>query len=256
MAIPKAWMPAAKMSRIHIHWTAGGHTANATDRKSYHILVQKDGSLVRGDHPINANAEGSGLPRASHTLNANSGAIGVSMCCMGGKDVRENPFVAGRFAMSREQWDAMVQVVSELSRRYAIPVTLKTILTHAEVEPNLGIKQRQKWDITRLAFDSSVVGARAVGDRLRREVAAVLDAASPRDSGGIPDEMKPPKFRVAGVSPSTLNFRDGPNGTKKGELPEGALVERLNEDGQWWQVRTAAGFVGWVASEFLRPASA
>lgn len=254
MSIPADWMPAAEMSRVHVHWTAGGHKANATDRKSYHILVEGDGNLVLGDRAIDANQKGSGKTPASHTLNANTGAIGISMCCMGGQDVRENPFVAGPFPMTRVQWDKMVEVVAALSRRYGIPVTSKTILTHAEVEPNLGIKQRGKWDITRLAFDPSVVGARSVGDRLRHEVAVALDATSPNAGNSISVDMKPLKFRVTGVKPSTLNFRDGPNGARKGALPENTVVEKLNESDGWWQVRTPTGFVGWVWSEFLQPA--
>ena len=93
MTVPAAWMPAARMSRIHVHWTAGGHRANATDKKSYHILIEGDGKLVRADHSVKANEPGSGMTPASHTLNANSGAIGVSMCCMAG--AREQPFSAG-----------------------------------------------------------------------------------------------------------------------------------------------------------------
>jgi len=251
MTIPSAWMPKAKMSRIHIHWTAGGYNANATDKKSYHILVQGDGTLIRGDRSIKANEPGSGMTPASHTLNANTGAIGVSMCCMGGKGVTENPFAAGKFPLTRVQWDKMVEVVAELAKQYRIPVTSKTILTHAEVQPNLGIKQKQKWDVTRVAFDSTLVGHKAVGDRIRAGVAAALDQISPNAGAGIPADMKPSKFRVRGVTPSTLSFRDGPNGAKKGELPENTVVEKLGEDGDWSQVRTPAGFVGWVAAEFL-----
>ena len=73
MTVPAAWMPAARMSRIHVHWTAGGHRANATDKKSYHILIEGDGKLVRADHSVKANEPGSGMTPASHTLNANSG---------------------------------------------------------------------------------------------------------------------------------------------------------------------------------------
>jgi hypothetical protein len=253
MTIPQSWMPAAKMSRIHIHWTAGGHKANATDKRSYHVLMEGDGKLVRGDRPIDANQQGSRKTPASHTFNANTGAIGVSMCCMGGKGVRENPFEAGRFPMTRAQWDKMVEVVVSLARRYGIPVTSKTILTHAEVEPNLGIKQRGKWDISRLAFDPAIIGAKAVGDRLRREVAIALDQVSPAPGDVISEDLIPRKFRVAGVAPSTLNFRDAPNGAKKGQLPENTVVEKLSENGDWWLVRTPAGFVGWVWSEFLQP---
>jgi hypothetical protein len=59
-------------------------------------------------------------------------------------------------------------------RRYDIPVTPKTVLSHAEVQNNLGIKQRGKWDISRLAVDPSMNGAKACGDLLRASVAAVL----------------------------------------------------------------------------------
>ena len=172
MSVPDDWMPAARMSRIHVHWTAGGHKANATDKKSYHILIEGDGKLIRGDKSIKANEPNSGMTPASHTLNANKGAIGVSMCCMLG--AIESPFNSGTAPMTKTQWDAMIGVVADLARRYNIPVSPTTILTHAEVQPNLGFRQRNKWDITRLAFDPSIQGHRAVGDKMRREVAAVL----------------------------------------------------------------------------------
>lgn len=41
------------------------------------------------------------------------------------------------------------------------------MLSHVEVQNNLGIKQNGKWDFTRLAFDLSVVGAKACSDLLR-----------------------------------------------------------------------------------------
>ena len=64
MSVPTEWMPAARMSRIHVHWTAGSHKANATDKAHYHILVEGDGKLVRGDKSIKANEPGSGMRRA------------------------------------------------------------------------------------------------------------------------------------------------------------------------------------------------
>jgi len=254
MTVPASWMPSAKMSRVHIHWTGGGHRANATDKKAYHILIESDGNLIRGVRSIKANEPGSGMARASHTLNANSGAIGVSMCCMANS--KESPFNAGTAPMTKVQWDTMVEVVAELAKRYGIPVTPQTILTHAEIQPNLGIKQKNKWDVVRLAFDSSVQGHRPVGDRMRREIAAVLDgmASAPTPTGSaLPADMKPPRFRVVGVRPSTLNLRDAPNGVKKGALTENTVVEKLSESDGWWQIRTPGGFVGWVFSSFLKP---
>jgi hypothetical protein len=249
--VPAAWMPAAAMKRIHVHWTAGGHTANATDKSHYHIIIQGDGTLVRGDKSIAANAAGSGMTPASHTKNANTGAIGMSMCCMAG--ARENPFNAGNSPMTKVQWDKAMLVAADLARRYSIAVTPVTVLTHAEVGPNLNIPQNGKWDITRLAFDGSISGHKAVGDRMRREIATHLDGSAPA-AGPIapPPEALLPKFKVSGVAPSTLNFRDAPNGTKIGALGEGARVERLGIDGHWWRVRTSGGFVGWVFSDFLK----
>jgi N-acetylmuramoyl-L-alanine amidase/Bacterial SH3 domain len=251
--VPESWMPKAAMERIHVHWTAGGHTANATDRSHYHIIVQADGTLVKGDIGIDANAPGSGMKRASHTLNANTGAIGLSMCCMGG--AVESPFSSGASPMTEIQWNAMIDVAAQLAERYAIPVTPVTILTHAEVGPNLGRAQNGKWDVTRLSFDEKIVGFKSVGDRMRLSIAVALDALKGGGGAGppvIPDAMKLPRFKVAGVAPSTLNFRNGPAGDKVGELPEGTIVERIALFDIWSQVRTPKGFVGWVATSFLK----
>ncbi len=250
--LPDDWKPQATMKRIHLHWTAGNHKANSTDKRSYHILVEGDGNLVRGDRPISANAKGSGVKQASHTKNANTGAIGVSLCCMTG--AKERPFHAGKQPMTQTQWDKGMQVLEELADAYSIPITSKTILTHAEVQPNLHIKQNNKWDIVRLAFDSSVKGFKDVGDLMRSSVAELRDARS----SSIPHEDIDPihkfdRYRVTGVDPSTLNFRSSPNGPKVGELPERTTVEFISAIGHWWQVRTRLGYVGWVWSEYLKP---
>lgn len=249
-SLPNTWMPAAAMKRVHVHWTGGGHSANATDKNAYHVLIESDGNLVRGNKSIAANAPGSGMTPASHTKNANTGAIGVSICCM--LNAVESPFKTGPAPMNKVQWDAMVQVVARLAEKYRIPVTRETILTHAEVQPTLGIKQRNKWDITRLSFDASIVGHRPIGDRMRNEVAVALDGLSPATEPGVlPPETRLPRFKVRGVKPSTLNVRDAPAGNKIGELSEGTSVERLAMAQAWWQIRTPGGFVGWVSSDFL-----
>jgi hypothetical protein len=170
--VPATWMPWAKMDRVIVHWTAGTHKANATDRRPYHILVEGDGKLVKGDYPITANAAPAQAQRAHHTLNCNTGSIGVSLCCMAG--AKERPFDPGKYPMTEVQWKQLILVVADLVTRYTITVLESTVLSHAEVQATLGIKQRNKWDFTRLAFDPSVVGAKAVGDKLRREVKGVL----------------------------------------------------------------------------------
>ena len=69
---------------------------------------------------------------------------------------REAPFDAGSQRINEAQIEALAQLVANLCRRYGIPVTRATVLTHAEVQPTLGVRQRGKWDITWLP--SSVRG--------------------------------------------------------------------------------------------------
>jgi hypothetical protein len=170
--VPDDWMPWAQMQRIIVHWTAGNSKASADDRKHYHLLIEDDGKLVRGAPSIDLNQAPVRSGYAAHTLNCNSGSIGVSLCGMSG--AVESPFSAGKAPITQRQWAALPGVLADLCRRYAIPVTPATVLSHAEVEATLGIKQRGKWDIARLPFDPALKGARAIGDSLRVAVKARL----------------------------------------------------------------------------------
>lgn len=170
--IPADWMPWAQMQRIIVHWTGGANRASARDRKHYHLLVEGDGKLVQGDHPITANAAPIRGSYAAHTLNCNSGSIGVALCGMAG--AVESPFDPGKSPITMQQWAALPQVLASLCRRYSIPVTPATVLSHAEVQATLGIAQRGKWDIARLPFDPALKGAKAIGDQLRAAVRARL----------------------------------------------------------------------------------
>ena len=253
MTVPAAWMPAAKMQRIIVHWTAGGHKASAFDKGHYHVLVEGDGTGVRGTPSIKLNEAPAKKGYAAHTRNCNSGSIGVSLCCMAG--AVESPFKPGQAPMTAAQWEALPGVLAALCIRYQIPVTPKTVLSHAEVQANLGIAQSGKWDIARLAFSPDVVGAKTCGDLMRRQAAAAIDDVRGKPVILTPPlDMLPAVFRVRGVWPSTLTFRDGPNGRAKGALPEGTVVERLSTSGDWWQVRTPAGYVGWAYSSYLAAA--
>lgn len=170
--IPSGSLPVCDMKRVHIHWTAGSYTASEVDLEHYHFLVNGNGEVLVGDHSVKDN---SGTLRegqyAAHTLNANSGAIGVSFCAMAGAiEGKTN----GPYPIKKEQYDVMLQVIAQLCYFYAIPVTPRTVLTHAEVQTNLGVKQRGKWDITVLPFDASIKGAEQVGNYIRAGVQALL----------------------------------------------------------------------------------
>lgn len=251
--VPETWMPNVKMERIHLHWTAGGNKANSTDKNAYHILIEGDGSLVLGNRSIKENAHPRTSRYAKHTKDANTGAIGVSLCCMAGKKISESTYNKSTAPMTRTQWEKSFEVIADLAEKYDILVTPTTILTHAEVEPNLKIKQDGKWDITRLSFDASLKGYWDIGVEMRSQVAALLASEGPNTDDDMPDDVKPPRYRVVGVTPSSLNFRRTPGGEKVGALPERTIVERLGIDGEWWRVRTRLGYVGYVHSGYLKP---
>ena len=54
--IPSEWLSKVRMDRVICHWTAGRHKASGLDRAHYHILIEGDGNVVKGDFAISANS--------------------------------------------------------------------------------------------------------------------------------------------------------------------------------------------------------
>lgn len=151
------------INRIHWHWTGGGYVPNRTDLGAYHSLIPADGPAV---HPVGPTT------RRSHTLNANGGAVGVSICAMVG--AVERPFNHGRAPITPAQVSGLVRETARLCRLYDIPVSPWSTLSHAEIQPTLGIVQRWKWDITWLPGMDQPGDPIAVGNRLREMVRCEL----------------------------------------------------------------------------------
>lgn len=167
--VPADWMPPCRMKAIVAHWTAGAHKASAVDREHYHILIEADGKLVRGDHEISDNVSTADDDYAAHTRHFNTNTIGIAVCCMA--DANEKPFRAGKFPMTEFQWATMAHVAANLAAQYVIPVDRKHVLQHGEVQKNLEIMQRGKWDCMVLPWNKKLTYEQA-GDAFR---AAVLD---------------------------------------------------------------------------------
>lgn len=162
----------SQLKRIIFHWTAGSYTPSIVDKKSYHFLVDGNGNIHQGNYKPEDNIITSDGKYAAHTLNANTGSIGISVCCMGGKEVKERPLNVGKYPLKHEQWNALIKKIADLCLQYDIVPSPTTVLSHAEVEKNLGIKQKGKWDITLLPGDTiKVRPAKEVGDALRKAVA-------------------------------------------------------------------------------------
>jgi len=151
-----------------MHWTAGGAKASALDRDHYHYLVQQDGQIIPGVYKPEDNISTSDGRYAAHTKDANTGCIGVALCGMRG--AAERPFLPGPAPITWLQIGVFCGLVADLCIRYSIPVTRLTVLSHAEVQPTLGIKQRGKWDIAWLPGMASVGNPVEIGDRLRHDI--------------------------------------------------------------------------------------
>lgn len=172
------------MKRVVWHWTGGGNTANDVDRRAYHHIVNGDGTVVNGVHPHSANARidnpWDASTYAAHVARLNTGSIGTAVAGMGG--AVERPFTPGPRPINMRQVEVLARLTAEHCRQYGIPVSRETTLSHAEVQPTLGVAQRFKWDLIWLPDMEAPGDALAVGDRLRAMVAAVLRESPPAAS--------------------------------------------------------------------------
>lgn len=165
-----------KPQRIILHWTAGKNTASAIDRSHYHFVVEGSGNVVGGLHSIEDNDTTKDGDYAAHTLGCNTRSIGIGLCGMMG--AKESPFTPGQYPVNAKQLAAACQLIALLCHKYDIKPTKQLVLTHAEVQPNLGITQRGKWDITHLPWAPHLQGARACGDYIRDLVRQAMTAES------------------------------------------------------------------------------
>jgi len=174
------------MNRIILHHTGGPHRPTGDDLRAYHRIIDGAGQVHSGRFPIEANAPGRmrGAAYAAHCRGLNTGSIGVAIACMGGANWA-NPR-AGKWFPTPAQVSALYDEAARLALRYGIPCTPKAILTHAEVQPRLGIAQRNKWDI-----DYSLTGP--IGPRDPLEVGEAIRSEIRLRMGGSPEPApKPP----------------------------------------------------------------
>lgn len=156
--IPTPWLLPFRPERIICHWTAGGYYPSGLDKAHYHILVDGDAALHRGDTPINQ--------RASHTYMLNTNSIGLSCCCMGGAQGRQAP---GPYPLLRKQWEKLIQVTAQLCIHYNLRPVEEEVLMHGDVHRVYGIDQWGKWDINFLPWEPNLAHDE-VGHLFRKRV--------------------------------------------------------------------------------------
>lgn len=139
------------LHRAHFHWTGGADGINDKEFRSYHFITRRDGHIAAGKFPPKANARPVRGKYAAHTFRANTGAIGITCDGMGGADVRERDaqgnVVFGKWPVTEFMLKAMARFTADLCVKHWIPVSRFSTLNHSEVQPTLGIRQKNKWDI-------------------------------------------------------------------------------------------------------------
>ena len=153
------------LHRIILHWTAGANGLTELERRHYHLIIDRKGLTHEGALKPEANANCRDGRYAAHTRALNTGSIGVALDAMAG--ARQSPFYPGKYPIKQVQVHALAETVADLCETYQIPVSPYSVLTHAEVEPKLGVKQRSKWDITWLPDMTAPGEPIEVGNRLR-----------------------------------------------------------------------------------------
>lgn len=158
--------------RIIAHWSVTGYRSDGFSAKHYHFMVEGSGRVKPGCYKPEDNLNCRKGGYAAHTRRKNTGSIGIA--CMAMKGAKSETDY-GRYPIKEAQFEAMCKYMAGLCHKYDIAVTDKTVLSHAEVEKNLGARQNGKWDIAVLPH-AGLRGAKICGDYMRDRVRHYLNA--------------------------------------------------------------------------------
>ena len=142
-AIPKNLLTPCSMKRVICHWSEGNYKANSTDMSTTTFSSRVTARCVAATTRSTTRKHRRQRLRSAYAQCEHAGDRG-GCCCMVG--CQETPFKPGSQPMKKSQWNTMVQVVAELCQFYGIHVTPTTVLGHGEVQANLNITQKGKWD--------------------------------------------------------------------------------------------------------------
>jgi len=163
------------ITRVHWHWTASTYDVTWDVRSHYNDVFDEHGHEFDGGAPahLQASYDWRNKIGVSHTFNANTGAIGLAVAAMAGASANWGASTVdpGKYPMTQEQIDAMLKKTVEYCRAFDIKPSPWTTLTHAEVQTNINIRQKGKWDIRCLPENhKQLLSEKAAGDLLRKRM--------------------------------------------------------------------------------------
>lgn len=162
----------AKLNRIIIHWTAGQYMPNDNDRKHYHYMIDNFGRIHNGKFRPEDNISCIDGRYAEHTGGGNTGSIGIAICGMLGY---QSPEKQGAYPLKLQQCEAAWKYIAGVCKRYNIPVTPQTVMTHMEFgKAHPASTSAGKIDICYLPPYRNV---KDVGDFIRQKISWYLEKA-------------------------------------------------------------------------------
>lgn len=197
--IPRLEELPAPPRRIILHWTGGPHRANSVDRKAYHYIVEHDGNLVQGVHPVAHNMRRlTDDNYARHTGGFNSFSVGVSFAGMLNAVSAARP---GPAPLKPGQVMAGLRFVAECCTAWNLnPRDPDHVFHHREAWELHRVKGKvnhQKLDITFLPFMPEL-GFSETGPWLRRKTAEMMEGVGRVEPTEPVDEPLPMPVPVPG----------------------------------------------------------
>lgn len=237
------------MKRIHMHWTGGNTTPNDHDLKCYHFVVDGAGAVKDGHLRPEANLSTSDGAYVAHTKGANTGAIGIAMAGM--FNAVERPFNKGDYPINLEQLKGFVSLAADLCMTYDIKVTRKTVLTHAEVQKELGVQQNAKWDITWLPMMEEPSDPTMVGDSIRLMIKDRI-AAKQHKAGIVDNPRTSPIQATTNQALTVATIGTLANASDKAKEVVGNVTETFGVSPQFVLVVLVLAGIAWAFRERLK----
>ena len=130
-------------------------------------MIDSKGNVINGTYSPEDNLDCTDGRYAQHTGGGNTGSVGVAFCGMFG-------FVSsakqGKYPLLKKQCEAGFKFVAQLTKKYNIPITPKTVMTHYEFGvANPRTTSAGKIDIVFLPPYPEVEKSR-VGDFIRNKI--------------------------------------------------------------------------------------
>lgn len=244
-----------------IHYTAGSSFRNdvatlssSNVQASCQLVIGQDGEIAQiGKLTDCLWHAGQSSWRGYNGLNRYS--IGIEVTCPGPVDVIED---YGNMALIKYWWGKTARV-DKSTLVYAPPTNggpprWWVQFTEAQIQKliEVGSLLMAHYNLQEAVGHDQIAPTRKIdpGPCCPKSVFDILNGRN------VSDEFEPnsPALNhgiVFGTNGEGLNFRDSPNGTITGKLPETTPVEILSQNGVWLQVRTPAGYVGWVHGKYV-----